>query len=120
MRREIWRLEFCDIKFGVWNFAAKFCDKILSRRILMRILFLRQRGFKFRASSFAVRSRLEFYLAQSVKILQEILCRILCRILPYALAQLGKISRKVWYFETAWNSARILKFTAKLNADPND
>jgi len=39
LRHEIWRLEFCDIKFGVWNFAAKFCDKILSRRILMRILF---------------------------------------------------------------------------------
>ncbi|WP_298029361.1 hypothetical protein [uncultured Campylobacter sp.] len=39
LRRKIWRLEFCDIKFGVWNFAAEFCDKILSRRILMRILF---------------------------------------------------------------------------------
>jgi len=100
LQREIWRLEFCDIKFGVWNFAAKFCGKILSRRILMRILFLRQRGFKFCASSFAARSRLEFCLAQSVKILQEILRRILCRILPCALARLDKISREISFFKT--------------------
>lgn len=86
----------------------------------MWTLFLRQRGFKFYASSFAARSRLEFYLTQSVKILQEILRRILCKILHCALARLDKISRGVLSFATAWNSARIVKFTAKLNAGSRD
>ncbi|EEV18960.1 hypothetical protein CAMGR0001_2438 [Campylobacter gracilis RM3268] len=59
--------------------------EILPRGILMQTLLLRRRGSKFCALSFAVRSRLEFfYLTKSVK-----------------------ISREVFSFATAWNSAQI-------------